>query len=361
MSNTLGKAFSVTSFGESHGQLVGVVVDGCPPGLALDEEDIQLELNKRKADKPGSTSRQEPDRAEILSGVYQGRTTGAPITMVIYNQDFDSSKYGERMVIPRPGHADYASFIKYKGFSDHRGGGRFSGRITAGFVMSGAVAKKLLALSDIEVLAHTIEIGGIKTKQASLEEIRSSSKNTLCCADSGASLNMLEAINQAKAEGDSLGGIVEAIALGVPAGLGEPVFDNIDGDLAKAIFAIPAVKAVEFGAGFGAARMKGSQNNDPIIVSEKGITCATNNAGGVTGGMSNGMPIVMRIAIKPTPSVSIEQDSVNVKTLQPEKLAVTGRHDTCIVPRAVVVIEAMVAITLADFAIRARIIPGVVE
>lgn len=361
MGNTLGKLFSVTNFGESHGRLIGAVVDGCPPGLFLNVSDIQTELDRRKSGSFGTTSRQEQDRVEILSGVYEEHTTGAPIAMVVWNQDFDSNQYGKRLTIPRPGHADYASFIKYGGFADHRGGGRFSGRITAGFVMAGAIAKKLLVQSGIEVIAHTIELGGKKAKAASLEEIRAARDNELCCADVSAVLDMRDTIRQAREENDSIGGIIEVVALGVPPGLGEPVFDNLDGDLAKALFAIPAVKAIEFGCGFDAARLKGSQNNDPFLTDSNRITCASNNAGGITGGMSNGMPIVIKVAIKPTPSIGIPQDSVDLDTLKAVKLTTKGRHDTCIVSRAVVVAESMVAITIADFARRANVIRGVIK
>jgi chorismate synthase len=361
MGNTIGKYFTVTSFGESHGRLIGVVVDGCPPGLALDKSDIQIELDRRKSGSPGSTDRREQDCAEILSGIYERHTTGSPITMVVWNQDIDSNSYGEKLTTPRPGHADFAAYVKYGGFSDHRGGGRISGRITAGFVMAGAGAKKLLALSGMEVIAHTIELGGIKAKPASPETIRLARENELQCADTDATPGMLEVIRQAREANDSLGGIIEAIALGVPAGLGEPVFDNLDGDLARALLAIPAVKAVEFGSGFEAARLKGSQNNDPFLPGNEDAVCASNNAGGITGGISNGMPLVIRVAVKPTPSIGIAQNSINLDTFRPEILKIRGRHDTCIVPRAVVAVESMIAITLADFAIQARIIPGVIR
>jgi chorismate synthase len=360
-SNTLGKRFAITSFGESHGSLVGIVIDGCPAGLALTESDIQSELIRRKSGQMASTTRLEDDRAQILSGTHNGFTTGAPLTMVVWNQDVDSSPYGQTLKIPRPGHADYSAYVKYGGFADHRGGGRFSGRITAGFVMAGAVAKKLLSLAGMEIVAHTAELGGIKSRTMSINEMRAARKNELCCADVRALPKMLEAIHKARQAGDSLGGIIEVIATGVPAGLGEPVFDNLDGDIAKALFSIPAVKAVEFGAGFNASRLKGSQNNDPLLPVQGSVTCSSNNAGGIIGGISNGMPITVRTAIKPTPSIGITQDSVELDSLKPAKLDVKGRHDTCIVPRAVVVVEAMVAIIIADFAIGANLIPGVIK
>jgi len=363
MSNTIGKMFSVTSFGESHGQLIGVVVDGCPAGLKIDTGDMEFMLRRRRPSGEGDTARREPDRPEILSGTLNGITTGAPVAMVVANEDVDSSPYGRAMRIPRPGHADLAAGLKYGGFADHRGGGRFSGRITAGFVLAGSLAKQLLAGCGIEVLAHTVEIGGIKAASSSLEQIRNAPRqNELSCADGDAVTNMLRLIRQAKQEGDSIGGIIEVIGLGLPAGLGEPVFDTLDGDIAKALFAVPAVKGIEFGAGFDAARLRGSVNNDPYFLTEENLVkTATNNAGGVAGGMSNGMPLMARVAIKPTPSISKIQDSIDLETRRPTKLEVAGRHDTCIVPRAVVVIESMAAVTIADFARRAQIIPGVLK
>ncbi|MBN1369390.1 MAG: chorismate synthase, partial [Dehalococcoidaceae bacterium] len=251
---------------------------------------------------------------------------------------------------------------KYGGFADHRGGGRFSGRITAGFVLAGALAKQLLAGCGIEVLAHTVEIGGIAAAPSSPEQIRNApGQNELSCADSVSAANMLRLIRQTREEGDSLGGIIEIIGLGLPAGLGEPVFDTIDGDIAKALFAVPAVKGVEFGAGFDAARLKGSLNNDPYIIGDGLIQTSTNNAGGVAGGMSTGMPLRVRVAVKPTPSIAKIQDSVDLKSCQAAKLKIRGRHDTCIVPRAVAVVEAITAVVIADFAKRAQIIPGVLK
>jgi len=246
MGNSFGKLFAITSFGESHGRCVGVIIDGCPAGLPITEEDIQREVDKRK---PGigmaATKRMEEDKVEILSGIFDGRTTGAPVCLLIWNKDIDSSEYERIRFLPRPGHADYTAFMKYGGFNDFRGGGRFSGRITATFVMAGAVAKKLLALSSIEVLAYTIEIGGIRAEPKGFDEIRENVvKNPLKCADLRAAEAIAEAIEKAKEEGDSLGGMVEGVALNVPVGLGEPVFDTLDGDLAKALFAIPAVKGV---------------------------------------------------------------------------------------------------------------------
>ncbi len=304
----------------------------------------------------------EEDKVEILSGIFNGFTTGAPICLLIWNKDIDSSEYEKNRFLPRPGHADYTAFAKYGGFNDFRGGGRFSGRITATFVMAGAIAKKLLKLSDIEVLAHTIEIGGIKAQAKEFDEIKENvEKNQLRCADLEAARAMAGLIEKVKEEGDSIGGIIEGIGRNVPAGLGEPVFDTLDGELAKALLAIPAVKGIEFGAGFSVAKKRGSENNDPFIIKDGKIVTVTNNTGGILGGISNGMPIVVRVAIKPTASIIKSQQTVNIEQMKEVSLAVRGRHDTCIVPRAVVAIESMMAITLCDFAMRAGLIPRVIK
>jgi len=362
MGNSLGKRFVLTSFGESHGRCVGVVVDGCPAGLAIGEEDIQREVDRRRPGAgPASTSRTEADRVEVLSGMFNGHTTGAPIAMLVWNQDVDSSQYQKDQSLPRPGHADFTAHAKYGGFNDFRGGGRFSGRITATYVMAGAVARKLLEVVGVEVLAHTVAIGGIRAGTKQVEEIKANAEsNALRCADPEAAEKMLRAIEKARSEGDSLGGVIEGVALNVPAGLGEPVFDTLEGDLARAMFAIPAVKGVEFGAGFAAAEMRGSENNDPFAVADGKVATLTNNAGGILGGISTGMPIVVRVAVKPTPSIAREQQTVDMEKMAPATQETRGRHDACIVPRAVPVVEAMMAMTLCDFAIRAGVIPEVI-
>ncbi|MFC2007484.1 chorismate synthase [Chloroflexota bacterium] len=363
MGNSLGKLFVITSFGESHGSCVGIIVDGCPAGLAIKEEDIQREVNKRWPGRDaGSTERTERDRVEILSGIYNGHTTGAPICMLTRNEDIDSGDYRKNRFIPRPGHADYTAFIKYGGFNDPQGGGRFSGRITAAFVMAGAIARKLLDVIGVEIIAHTVEIGGVKAQPVEFAEIKKSAEqNPLRCADPEAAAVMTGRIQEARSESDSLGGIIEGIAINVPAGLGEPVFDNLDGELAKALLSIPAVKGVEFGAGFAAAGKKGSENNDPFTIRDGKIITVTNNAGGVLGGISNGMPVVVRVAVKPTASIAIEQQTVDMKNIENSSITVSGRHDACIVPRAVVVVESMMAITLTDLALRAGVIPRVIK
>jgi chorismate synthase len=363
MENSLGKLFTINNFGESHGRCVGIIIDGCPAGLPITEQDIQRGVDKRK---PGvsiaATERAEEDKVEILSGIFNGKTTGAPICLVIWNRDIDSSEYEKTRFLPRPGHADYTAFMKYGGFNDFRGGGRFSGRITATFVMAGAIAKNLLNLIGVEILAHTIEIGGVKAEPKGIDEIRENvEKNPVKCADLKAAEAMAKAIEKVKEEGDSIGGIIEGIALNVPVGLGEPVFDTLEGDLAKALFAIPAVKGVEFGSGFSAARKRGSENNDPFTIRNGKIVTVTNNAGGILGGISNGMPIVLRVAVKPTSSIAKSQPTINIKDMENASLTVKGRHDVCIVPRAVAVVESMMAVTLCDFAMRARLIPRVIK
>ena len=361
MGNSIGKLFTITSFGESHGRCIGVLIDGCPAGLGITKDDIQKEVDRRKPKSSISTTRNESETVEILSGMNDGYTTGAPICLLVWNTDADSSVYEKIKALPRPGHADYTNFIKYGGFNDYRGGGRSSGRITAGYVMAGALAKKLLKSIGIEVLAHTIEIGGIKTVEKEYREIKEIFEtNVLRCADTEAAEEMMKIIEKAQAEGDSVGGIIESIALNVPAGLGEPVFDTLEGDLAKAMFSIPAVKGIEFGAGFSSARKKGSENNDPFRIEKGKVITETNNAGGILGGISNGMPVVLRVAVKPTPSISMIQDTISLETMTDSTVEITGRHDACIVPRAVPVVEAMTALTLCDFAKRAGLIPEVI-
>ncbi|MFQ6094647.1 MAG: chorismate synthase [Candidatus Bathyarchaeia archaeon] len=362
--NSVGKALVLTCFGESHGRCVGVVIDGCPAGLAISEEEIQVEMEKRR---PGltevSTPRREKDTVEILSGVYDNFTTGAPICMLVWNRDVDSRPYELIKDKPRPGHADYPAYVRYGGFNDFRGGGRFSGRITAAYVMAGAIAKKLLGMIGVEVLAHTVQIGRIELSgEVSYEDIRRNVyQNSVRCADPDVAEAMIVEILKASNDGDSVGGIVEGLALNVPAGLGDPIFDSLDSDIAKMIFNIPAVKGVEFGAGFKVASMKGSENNDEYMLREGRIVTVTNNAGGVLGGISTGMPIVVRIAFKPTSSIPRKQKTVDLNLMREAEIQFRGRYDPCIVPRAVPVVEACLAFVLADHAIRAGRIPRVLK
>ncbi|MBN1693448.1 MAG: chorismate synthase [Dehalococcoidales bacterium] len=363
MSNSLGKLFTITAFGESHGRCVGVVIDGCPASLPLAAADIQPELDRRRAGTgAASTSRREKDKVEILSGVLGGFTTGAPICLLIMNEDVDDSAYEAIRSKLRPGQADFTARVKYGGFNDWRGGGMFSGRMTAAFVMAGAVAGKILRNIGVEVFAHTVTIGGIDARTLPYEEIRKKAlKDPLACADAAASTKMAALIEKVKIEGDSLGGIIEGIALNVPVGLGEPIFESLNGELAKSLADIPAVKGVEFGAGFTAARLKGSENNDPFTIEKGQIVTKTNNAGGILGGISNGMPIVTRVAVKPTASIGLEQSTVDIEKMKDTTIKVGGRHDVCIVPRAVPVVAAMMSVTLCDFAMRAGLIPRVLK
>ncbi|HYA77293.1 MAG TPA: chorismate synthase [Verrucomicrobiae bacterium] len=362
--NSIGKEFTVTTFGESHGKLVGVVVDGCPAGLFLSEADIQGELDRRIPAEPKIVSgRIEKDVVQILSGVFNCFTTGAPIALIVGNKEADSSDYEAIIDLPRPGHADFPARVKYVGFNDYRGGGRFSGRLTVPLILAGAVAKKLLNRFDVDVLAYTRAVGKVKSdKKFTVEEIRKNRYTAITrCPDFACAERMEGAIVTARKECDSLGGIVECIALNVPVGVGEPLFDSLDSDLAKALFNIPAVKGVEFGLGFGIAQLKGSESNDPYTIQSGKVVTATDNAGGILGGISNGMPIMMQVAIKPTPSIGIEQKTVNLSTMKDARISIKGRHDPCVVPKAVPAVESAVAITLADHMIRAGFIPKVLE
>ena len=362
--NSIGKEFVVTTFGESHGSVVGVIVDGCPAGLPLVEADFQEALDRRlPAETKIVSERIEKDVAKIFSGVFNGLTTGAPITLMVENKDVRTGDYEDIKDLPRPGQADYPARIKYGGFNDYRGGGRFSGRLTVALIMAGTIAQKLLGRYNVDVLAYTLAIGDIKSeKHFSSAEIKKNRDVAatrcpdLICAD-----RMEQAIVEAKKEGDSLGGIVECVAVNMPVGIGEPLFDTLDGDLAKALFAVPAVKGVEFGVGFAAANLRGSENNDAYKLSNGKVTTLTENAGGILGGLSSGMPILIRAAIKPTASIAKEQKTVNVCTLENITLSVKGRHDPCIVPKAVPAIEAAVAITLVDHMIRSGYIPQVLK
>jgi len=345
--NTFGKLFRVTTWGESHGPAVGCTIDGCPAGLALSREAVQRELDRRKpgGPAPSSTPRKEPDQVEILSGTFEGRTTGTPITLLIWNRDARSSSYDRLRTLFRPGHGDITYLKKY-GIRDHRGGGRASARETAARVAAGAVAKLLLQEHRIEITGSTVALGGIIAQRRDMEERL---RNPLYCPDQEAAAKMLRRIEEVKREGDSLGGIVEVVATGCPPGLGEPVFDKLDADLAKALMSIGAVKGVEIGSGFAAAAARGSENNDPIT--PEGF--ATNNAGGILAGISNGDAIVARAAVKPIPSIAKEQQTIDIEGA-PATISVGGRHDISAIPRIIPVCEAMVALTLADHLLRLR-------
>ncbi len=342
--NSIGKLFRVTTWGESHGKAIGAVVDGCPSKMPLSEPDIQKELDRRKPGRGGATSpRREDDRVEILSGVFEGKTTGTPVSMIIYNRDQSSSDYSQIRDLFRPGHGDVTYQKKY-GIRDYRGGGRASGRETAARVAAGAIARKILDNEGVEIIAFTRELGGIAAKAGALSEV---GQNGLLCPDSEASREMESRIEAARRAGDSLGGIVEILVRGCPAGLGEPVFDKIDADLAGALMGIGTVKGVEIGAGFDAARMSGSLCNDPIT----GQGFASNNAGGILAGITNGDDIVIRVACKPIASIEKEQQTIDIDG-RPATITTRGRHDVCVIPRIIPVCEAMVAIILTDHLLR---------
>lgn len=345
--NTFGTRFRVTTWGESHGPAIGVVVDGCLAGLKLDVSDIQKEVDRRKPAKNSkvSTTRREKDKVEILSGIFEGKTTGMPISLVVFNKDTRSKDYSKIKDLYRPGHADFTYDIKYK-IRDYRGGGRSSGRETLARVMAGAVAKKLLIEREkTEIFGHTIQVGGIKAKTFTKSFIE---KNELRCADKKACKEMQKLIEKTRfKEGDSIGCIVEIIIKNPPKGLGHPVFDKLDADLAKAMMSIGAVKGVEIGSGFEAALKKGSENNDQMISKNKSAKFLSNNAGGILGGISTGEDIVLKLAIKPVPSISKELQTIS-KTGKNTKIKTLGRHDTCLGPRIIPVAESMAAITLLD-------------
>ncbi len=358
MVNTTGKCFSVTSFGASHGKAIGAVIDGCPSNLELSEEDIQKELNKRR---PGTsavtTPRNEADKVQILSGIFEGKTDGTPIAGVVFNKDQHSKDYSKFENVPRPGHGDYGWMCKYGNY-DYNGGGRGSGRITIGHVIGGAIAQKLLKEFGVEVIAHTKQIADIKSTKTDFKTIKETvEKNPVRCGDLETAKEMEELIIAKKLEGESIGGIVEIIATGVPEGVGEPSFGKLDGDLAKILMEIGSVKGVEIGAGFEVANLLGSQNNDEYQINNQKIETTTNNSGGIIGGMSNGSPIISRIAIKPTPSISNVQKSVDLEKFENTDITIEGRHDPCICPRVTVVAQASVAIVLADHMIRGGFIP----
>ncbi len=338
--SSFGEIIRTSTFGESHGRAVGAILDGVKPGIELTEEIIQAELNKRR---PGqskvTTPRNEADQVQILSGVFEGKTTGTSICMMVFNKDQDSSKYDNLKDIFRPGHADY-TFMKKYGVRDHRGGGRSSGRETIGRVASGAVAKKILADKGIKITAYTEEIDGIRGISVDYSEIE---KNPVRAADRKAAIKMERAIMNAKKDHDSVGGIVKLNIENLPAGIGDPVFYKLDARLGMAFFSIGAVKGVEFGAGFRAAQLKGSENNDPMR--EDGFV--SNNAGGILGGISSGETITAKIAVKPTPSIFQPQDSVNIDNENTE-INIAGRHDPCIVPRIIPIVESMAALVILD-------------
>ncbi len=353
MSSSFGQLFRLTTFGESHGEAVGVVVDGCPPGLSLDVADIQRDLDRRR---PGQsrlvTQRQEADEVRVLSGLFEGRTTGTPLAMVVDNADQRPGAYDHLRGVYRPSHADYTYEAKY-GLRDHRGGGRSSARETVGRVAAAAVARRLLTeAAGIEVLAwvsrvHTIA-ASVDSASVTLDDVEADPTR---CPDPTAAAAMTEAIERARRDGDSLGGVVTAVARRVPAGLGEPAFDRLEADLAKGMLSLPATKGFEIGSGFAGTSMTGREHNDPFVPGPDGPITTTNHSGGVQGGISNGADIVMWIAFKPTATISSEQKTV-MASGEATVLAAKGRHDPCVLPRAVPLVEAMTLLVLADHWLR---------
>lgn len=342
--SSFGTLFRVTTFGESHGAAIGVVIDAPPPGLSLRPQDIQGDLDRRKPGTgPLASPRSEEDRVEILSGVFADRTTGTPLALLIRNRSQNPRDYETIKDLYRPGHADFSYQAKY-GIRDWRGGGRSSGRETAARVAAGAVARRLLAARGISVVAYSLEIGGVRAERVDLRQIEG---NPVRCPDPGRAAAMAERIARAREEGDSVGGIVEAVVRGCPAGWGDPVFDKLEALLAQAVMSVGGVRGVEIGCGFEAARMKGSEFNDPFVSRDGAVKTATDRCGGILGGISTGGDILLRAAVRPTPSISMAQDTVDAEG-KPARIEVKGRHDPCIVPRAVPVVEAMIALVLAD-------------
>ncbi|MDR1067121.1 MAG: chorismate synthase [Clostridiales bacterium] len=345
-----GSAFKITTWGESHGRAIGVVIDGCPAGLPVSEKDLQRQLDRRR---PGSSEfasrRGEIDKAEIMSGVFNGLTSGTPICVVIFNGDARSRDYEKIKDAFRPSHADYGYFSKY-GFRDYRGGGRSSGRETAGRVAAGAVAKLMLEKLDITVNAYVVSIGSAEISRDNFN-IDDAAKNPLAMPDMDAYERAAALVRGAMSKGDSVGGVVECVITGVPPGLGEPVFDKLDAVIAHAVMSVGAVKGVEFGVGFGAAKKTGLEHNDQLASADGQIKKLSNNAGGVTGGLSDGSDIVFRAAVKPTPSISPPQKTVN-ESGENIEIKIEGRHDPVIAPRAAVVVESMAALAVADAVLR---------
>jgi chorismate synthase len=352
--NSLGSLFRITTFGESHGTAVGVLIDGVRPNMPISEVEIQRELDRRRPGQSSvTTPRNEADRVQILSGVFDGKTLGTPICLLVWNTDHNPKAYDAIKNLFRPGHAAYTYLSKY-GIQDYRGGGRSSGRETIGRVASGAVAKRLLAERGIEIIAYTKEVGGIVAKKLDYSYIE---LNSVRCPDREAADKMMRKILAVKKQGDSLGGVVEAVVKHCPPGLGEPVFDKLEADLAKAVMSIPATKGFEIGSGFAAARMRGSEHNDEFYKDRKtgAIRTKTNHAGGVLGGITNGEDIVIRVAVKPPSSIPKAQQTVDLKGRR-HTITVEGRHDPCLCPRVVPVVESMIALVLAEHLIRQQLV-----
>lgn len=355
MSSSFGHSVRVTVFGQSHSAAIGCVVDGLPAGEPVDMEELARFMSRRAPGRNSwSTPRKEADAPSVLGGLNpDGRTCGAPLAMTIANTNTRPHDYDNLRTCPRPGHADYVAAIKYAGQQDPSGGGHFSGRLTAPLCAAGGVCLQILARRGIHVGAHLVRVAGIDDAHfdpvsPTAKELAAPGRKDFAVIDDAAGAKMRDAIDAARAEQDSVGGIIECAAIGLPVGIGDPMFDGLENQLAKALFGIPAVKGVEFGAGFATADLRGSQDNDPFVVRDGHVVTATNNAGGINGGISNGMPVIVRVAIKPTPSISRQQTTVDLARMCEVPLEIAGRHDPCIAPRAVPVVEAVVACVLLD-------------
>jgi chorismate synthase len=358
MGSTFGQLFRITTFGESHGGGIGVVIDGCPPQIEISEAEIQRELDRRR---PGqskiTTSRQEEDRCEILSGLFDGKTLGTPIAILVRNKDARPADYAEVAKAFRPSHADFTYEAKY-GIRNWQGGGRASARETIGRVAAGAIAHQVLRslFGKIEIVAYVTQIQDIAARiERAIVRRENVEENIVRCPDEAAAKKMIELIEQVRADGDSLGGVIECVVRGAPAGLGDPVFDKLEAELAKAMLSLPATKGFEIGSGFSSVRMRGSEHNDPFEMAGERVRTSTNNSGGVQGGISNGEDIYFRVAFKPTATIAREQKTVTAAG-EETKLAARGRHDPCVLPRAVPMVEAMTALVLCDHALRQRAI-----
>ena len=351
MSSITGKNIKLSVFGESHGKLIGATIDGLPAGFKIDLNKIKKFLERRKTGKKNTTKRKESDSFEIVSGFFENHTTGAPLTIIIKNEDMKSSDYEDTRFKLRPSHADYTAFKKYKGFADFRGGGHFSGRLTAAICVIGNIILQILETKQIYIYSHILKLNDItdtKIERISIEQQRGIQNKELAFIDDANIELANEKLSKIKAEGDSIGGQIETIIHNIEAGFGDPIFDSIESKISNLIFSIPAVKGIEFGNGFKSSYLLGSQNNDEFYIENDIIKTHTNNSGGINGGISNGMPIVFNVAIKPTSSIYKEQNTVNIKTMTNDKIKIKGRHDPAIIIRAVPVVEAVTAIAIYD-------------
>lgn len=354
MSSTLGDKIKISVFGESHGNGIGVVVDGLPAGVKIDLDKVLAQMARRAPGKDKTaTPRKESDLPRILSGMLDDTLTGAPLCAVIENTNTRSGDYGNLLSCPRPGHSDYTAFVKYGGANDIRGGGHFSGRLTAPIVFAGAVCRQILEQKGIKIAAHISSIGKVSDKSFDPVNIENElidrlNLSSFALIDQSAEDKMREVVESARMSLDSVGGTIECAVTGIDAGFGDPMFDGVEGVIAKAVFGVPAIKGIEFGKGFELSQMRGSESNDPFEYKEGKVVTSTNNCGGILGGITNGMPIIFKAAVKPTPSISQKQQTVDLQTKQNAELEIKGRHDPCIVPRAVPVIEAVTAIAIIN-------------